>query len=129
MGTPTSLPGSKLSWLYRVAERCCFDQLARRKSRPETAMEHVNDGPAREAALSPDAAAALEDREVIMRFLDRFDDDRIKQVALHHFLDEMTQEEIAAATGWSRLTVARKIELLRERAAALRALLCGGNAA
>ncbi len=60
-----------------------------------------------------------------MCFLDRFDD-RVKQVAVLHYLDEMTQEEIAAATGWSRQTVFKKLAFLRDRAQALRMRLCGG---
>jgi DNA-binding transcriptional regulator LsrR (DeoR family) len=61
---------------------------------------------------------------VVLRFLDRFDD-RLKQVAVLHYLDEMTQEDIAVATGWSRQTVFKKIAFLRERAASLRANLYG----
>src|SRR5262252_3991385 len=93
---------SKVLWLYRVADRCCFDLLARR------------------------GAPALEDREVILRFLASFDE-RLKQVAVLHYLDEMTQEEIAAATGWSRQTIFKKLAFLRSRAAALRVRLCGGS--
>ena len=59
-----------------------------------------------------------------MRFLDRFDD-RIKQVAVLHFVDELTQDEIAKVTGWSRQTVSKKLAYLLERAARLRAQLCG----
>jgi len=113
---------SKLAWLYRVAERCCFDQLARRSGRAEVELA-PEQGCGR---LSPDAAAALEDGEVVLRFLGRFEP-RVQQVAVLHFLDEATHEEIAAATGWSRPTVAKKIEHLRERAAALRPLLYGGG--
>ena len=109
---------SKVSWLYRVAERCCFDQLARR--RPETPLQ----GDVPQEALSQ--TQALEDREVVMRFLERFDD-RVKQVAVLHFIDEMSQDEIAKATGWSRQTISKKLAFLRERAACLRAQLCGSE--
>src|SRR6266542_2943290 len=91
---------SKVSWLYRVAERCCFDHLARRKIRAEASL---NEG-RRSLETHRTDAQALEDREVVMQFLDRFDD-RLKQVAVLHYLDELTQEEIAQTTGWSRQTV------------------------
>ena len=69
---------------------------------------------------------AIEDREIILRFLERFDD-RVKEVAVLHYLDELTQEEIAAATGWSRQTVIKKLAYLAERAETLRASLLDGN--
>jgi RNA polymerase sigma factor (sigma-70 family) len=61
---------------------------------------------------------------VLLRFLDRFDD-RVKQVAVLHYLDQMSQDEIAKATGWSRQTVFKKLAFLRERANSLRASLHG----
>jgi RNA polymerase sigma-70 factor (ECF subfamily) len=112
---------SKVLWLYRVADRCCFDALARRGARVAGAL------PERPEPLSSlGSADALEDRDVVIRFLANFDD-RLKQVAVLHYLDEMTQEEIAAATGWSRQTIFKKLNFLRQRAAALRVRLCGGT--
>lgn len=109
---------SKVAWLYRVADRCCFDRLDARKRRHEVALE--------EAAVAlpsqPSAARAVEDAEIVLLFLDRFDD-RTREVAVHHYLDGMTQEEIATATGWSRQTVVKKLALLAERAEKLRASL------
>ncbi len=112
---------SKVLWLYRVADRCCFDRLARRGARAEISL-------ADQSVPLDDKSSygkSVEDREVVMCFLDRFDD-RVKQVAVLHYLDEMTQEEIAAATGWSRQTVFKKLAFLRDRAQALRMRLCGG---
>jgi RNA polymerase sigma-70 factor (ECF subfamily) len=111
---------SPLLWLYRVADRCCFDQLARHGTRGEVPLDEAS-----EVALSGGGhGQALEDRDVVLRFLDRFDD-RVKQVAVLHYLDEWTQDEIAAATGWSRQTVWKKLTYLRERAASLRASYYG----
>jgi len=111
---------SKVLWLYRVADRCCFDLLARRGSRGE--LQWRDEAPRLATAGQPE----VEDRDVVMRFLSTFDD-RVKQVAVLHYLDEMTQEEIAAATGWSRQTVFKKLSLLRQRATVLKARLCGGS--
>jgi RNA polymerase sigma-70 factor, ECF subfamily len=116
-GEAFRLADSKVSWLYRVAERCCFDQLARRKARGESVLTDA-------AAAVRGPGGQVEDRDVVLRFLDRFDD-RVKQVAVLHYLDELTGDEIASATGWSRQTVHKKVALLRERAAALRARLLG----
>jgi RNA polymerase sigma-70 factor (ECF subfamily) len=111
---------SRLLWLYRVADRCCFDHLARKGSRRETPLDDAGDP----RVAGAGHGQALEDRDVLLRFLDRFDD-RVKQVAVLHYLDEMSQDDIAQATGWSRQTVFKKLTFLRERASRLRASLHG----
>jgi RNA polymerase sigma-70 factor (ECF subfamily) len=115
---------SKVAWLYRVADRCCFDALDRRARRGEESLETV---PARHLQQPPTGARAVDDREVVIRFLSRFDR-KVRQVAVHHYLDEMTQEEIARATGWSRQTIHKKLRFLEERAQALRGPLLGEGA-
>lgn len=109
---------AKLPWLYRVADRCCFDLLSRQGARVEVPVAEAVD----RADPSASNGRALEDREIVLHFLDRFDD-RMKQVAVLHYLDQMSQEEIAEATGWSRQTIFKKLVLLRDRAARLRASL------
>jgi RNA polymerase sigma-70 factor (ECF subfamily) len=110
---------SKVAWLYRVTDRCCFDHLSRVRDRPEPRPDAMSSPP---GISNP--ASYLEDREIVMRFLARFDD-RMKMIAVLHYLDEMTQEEIARETGWSRQTVFKKLLFLRERAQVLRLLLYG----
>lgn len=114
---------SQVGWLYRVAARCCFDLLAKRRSRREDPI-----GP-RNRELGTAGTPPAEDWQVIRAFLDRFEP-RVQQIAVLHYVDEMTQEEIATTTGWSRQTVHKKLQLLVERAAALRpSLLEGGHRA
>src|SRR5689334_13936511 len=57
---------SKLGWLYRVADRCCFDLLARRRTRRETTLGELPE--------RPTSGEPIEDRELVMRFLGRFDE-------------------------------------------------------
>lgn len=113
---------SKLAFLYRMGERCCFDQLRKRTRRRE---EHLDFQDGSRTPLAP--GPGTEDKQLILRFLERFDD-RVQQVAVLHYLDDMSQEEIAEATGWSRQTVHKKIAFLRERAHALREQLFGTGA-
>jgi RNA polymerase sigma-70 factor (ECF subfamily) len=110
----------KLGWLYRVADRCCFNELHRRQTRREVAQ------PAERDVAAP-AHGLSEDRQLIVRFLGRFED-RVQRVAILHFVEEMTQEEIAAATGWSRQTIHKKLSQVRARAAALQVNLLGARA-
>jgi RNA polymerase sigma-70 factor (ECF subfamily) len=72
---------SKLAWLYRVAERCCFDQLTRRRGRSETELAGID-----EQLDYASIARDLENRQIVMRFLDRFDE-RVKEIAVLHYLD------------------------------------------
>src|SRR5215813_7132571 len=62
-------------WLYRVADRCCFDRLTRRGARVEINLADASGALVDEASHGK----SVEDREVVMCFLDRFDD-RVKQV-------------------------------------------------
>lgn len=103
----------RLRWLYRTAERCCFDRIKKEKREvpvmPEVLSRVAQDG-------LPDAAA--EAREVVLAFLSRFEP-KVQQVAVLHYLDGLPQEEIATQLGWSRRTVGKKLTLLRQRARAL----------
>ncbi|NMB76464.1 MAG: sigma-70 family RNA polymerase sigma factor [Myxococcales bacterium] len=107
-----SLEGERvpLSWLYRTAERCCFDRLRRRR----------REEPVDEAALAReptpiDEALGSEAREVLGRFFHRLPD-KLKRLALLHYLDGLPQERIAVELGWSRRTVGKKLRALAERA-------------
>src|SRR5262245_10961826 len=80
---------SKLAWLYRVAERCAFDILDRRNRRGEV--------PAADGAAGVATPAPVEEWDLVARFLGGFDD-RVRSVAILHYLDGHTQEAIAAAT-------------------------------
>ncbi|MBK7863955.1 MAG: sigma-70 family RNA polymerase sigma factor [Archangiaceae bacterium] len=111
---------SKLRWLYRVGERICFDVLDRHAHQREEPLQPEHD----DVHSAPPAANAIDDGEVVLRFISRFDE-RTRQVALLFYLDGLTREQIAAETGWSRHTVAKKLALLQQRATALRRLLTG----
>jgi RNA polymerase sigma-70 factor (ECF subfamily) len=106
---------SPLAWLYRTAERCCFDELRRRRAYVYAAVEEQSDGG------RPTCTA--EDRDLMHRFLGRFED-RVKRVAVMRYCEGMGHAEIADETKWSRQTVFKKLLLLQERAAALRVTLC-----
>ena len=104
---------SGLLWLYRVAERCCFDRLKKRRRQvlitPDALAQVSRDG------LSQSAAEA---REVIAALLGSFEP-KVQQVALLYYVDGLRQEEIAQQLGWSRRTVIKKLALLRREALTL----------
>jgi RNA polymerase sigma-70 factor (ECF subfamily) len=102
-------------WLYRVAERVCFDMLRRRKNRPE-------EKPACEERTRSDTSDPQEtcsDREALIKFLDRFGD-RTKRLILLYYVDGLSQKLVAEELGWSRQTVNKKLAEVQVRAGALR---------
>ncbi|MFO0575699.1 MAG: sigma-70 family RNA polymerase sigma factor [Polyangia bacterium] len=111
---------SKLGWLYRVAARCSLDQLARRRSRKEVSFLDRPPQPEPYTASQP-----VEDRDVVLRFLSRFEP-KLQEVAVLHYIDGLGQEEIARETGWSRQTVFKKLTQLRQHAVKLRPILLPG---
>jgi RNA polymerase sigma-70 factor (ECF subfamily) len=107
-----------LWWLYRVADRCCFDELRRRI--PSGGDEAIDE------KVAARVADSVEDRELLLRFLRRFDG-RVQRIAVLRFCEEMSQDEIAAETCWSRQTVHKKLQLVRKCALVWRLRLFGSS--
>lgn len=104
---------AKLPWLYRVCDRACFDFMRGRK---------------RYRGEDKDALAALtasesgsESLSLLVVMLGKFDE-RSQQVIVAHYLDGLTQDEIAVMVGWSRQTVNRKLGEIQQKVHALRQL-------
>jgi RNA polymerase sigma-70 factor (ECF subfamily) len=97
---------NKLRWLYRVVDNCCFDALKRRRERaePPDALEHAGD----------DAHPALLARLQAARALGRLPE-RERQVAVLAFVDGLSQAQIASEVGWSRQTINKKLQTIRDR--------------
>ena len=108
-----------LSWLYRTAERCCFDRMKKSRREPLGASQELFD-----ALAVSEGDERREAAEMIARFFHRLKP-KLKQVALLHYVDGLTQERIALELGWSRRTVGKKLNQLRQRAGRL-AVSTGG---
>lgn len=116
-GHSFALAESPLSWLYRVAERCCFDELRRRAP--------LGDGvDTEELPAASSAGDSVEDRDLARRFLGSLDV-RVGQIAVLRYCEQSSMDEIAEETRWSRQTVFKKLLVVQERARALRGTLCG----
>jgi RNA polymerase sigma-70 factor (ECF subfamily) len=120
-GDSFRLAESPLSWLFRAAERCCFDEIKRRSPPCDDSAVVATATPAR-------LADPVEDRDLVRQLLSGLDD-RVQQIAVLRHCQGMSQEEIAAEIRWSRQTVFKKLVLVRKRARALRDTLCGDTAA
>ena len=103
-----------LSWLYRTAERCCFDRM--KKGRREVGFEPevLND-----LVQVPGPETSVETIELVFKYLHTLDD-KLKQIAVLYYLDGLSQEEIAIEVGWSRRTVGKKLKQLTKHAEILK---------
>jgi RNA polymerase sigma-70 factor (ECF subfamily) len=98
-----------LPWIYRVATNHCLNQRRNSHRRGEDHAEPDLDIPSESATeLYPDRALA---QSVLSRF-----DAATQAVAVGVIVDGMEHEEVAAALGVSRRTVARKLERFLENA-------------
>lgn len=95
-----------LPWLYGVASRVCFDQLAVRKRAQPTAARVLGKLKELMGAVTRDSA---EEKLCLGSELARLDD-TTREMALLHWLDGLTQEEVAERTGYSRKTVGVKLK-------------------
>ena len=99
-----------LKWLARVVDRCAFDQLRRGK---HSQMAQPIDGLTDTVGVHP--AVSLELRDGVLTLLQSLDE-KDRQIAMMAFVDGMTQAEIAAEMGYSRVTINKKVQSIRDRA-------------
>jgi RNA polymerase sigma-70 factor (ECF subfamily) len=97
-----------LLWLYRVVDRCCFDLLRRRKRTPESSSDE-------ELGTTCHPSIDIEARDAALKLLAMLSEEEM-QIAVHLFIDGMSQGEIAKEVGVSRVTVNKRVRALRVRA-------------
>jgi RNA polymerase sigma-70 factor (ECF subfamily) len=93
-------PGRELlAWLYRVATNLCLNLLRASKVRAVAPEEHAGTETATEAVMTP-AAGRQELRELLAGL-----DARTQAIAIHVYVDGMTQTEAAKVAGVTDRTV------------------------
>lgn len=108
-------------WLSRIALNVGYDELRRRKARPETAASQIGDEDSPDffenLAAEGDAAAGYWDREdtrlTCERLLERLPPAE-RLVLTLTVLEDMSTADVAKATGWSQTNV--KVRAFRARA-------------
>ena len=103
---------SALPWIYQIATRHCLHRL-RDGGRRDVARARLPEpeGP-------KDLGQALSHRQMAGRLLSQCDE-RTALIAVHAFVDGMTQEEVAGAMRLSRKTVGLHLQKFLSRARAL----------
>jgi RNA polymerase sigma factor (sigma-70 family) len=102
-GTPEDLP-----YLYRAVTHRCLNHL----------RDHRNRGRLLETWRGPTRTLLDErivDRQLLASLADRIDA-QAWEILVAHFIDDLTQDEVAALIGTSRKTVVRRLHAIREEA-------------
>jgi RNA polymerase sigma-70 factor (ECF subfamily) len=105
--TPTDLP-----YLYRAVTRRCLNHLRDRRNQGRllASEDETLRGPARTRLDD-----RVVDRQLLASLADRVDQ-QAWEILVYHFVDDMTQDEIAGLIGASRKTVVRRLAAIREEA-------------
>lgn len=103
-----------LSFLYRTAQRCCFDLLRQHKR----TKAQISDDEVEEIADSF-TCETYELSELLNKYFYSLDK-KMQTVALMYYVDGLTQEQIATELGWSRKTIGKKLNQLRIKAEKLK---------
>src|SRR5262245_14178003 len=90
---------SKVAWLNRVADNCCYDELARRRERRVDPQANATSNHPLDAIRVARALGRLSAQD--------------RRLAVLAFIHEMSQAEIAAEVGWSRQTINKKLAVIR----------------
>lgn len=91
------------TWLVRIATYHCLNQL--RAGRVRLGQGHVPvEDLGREGRFTGDTERAVLVRDLLSRF-----DPQTQAVAIHYYVDEMSQEEVALAVGLSVPTVRKRL--------------------
>ena len=114
---PTWTPAVDLPYLYRAVTNRCLNLVRDRGTRARLLAREPT-------AAAPVGRVRLDDEVVglglIAALAERLDDAHL-QVLVCRFVDDMTQDEIAAQLGVSRKTVGKRLDRIRDAVTALRA--------
>jgi RNA polymerase sigma-70 factor (ECF subfamily) len=117
---PTWSRDVDLPYLYRAVTNRCLNVVRDRANRARLLERE-------QQAAAPLGRVRLEDHVVGVRLIaalaDRLDEGHL-QVLVARFVDDMTQDEIAAQLGLSRKTIGKRLDRIRDEVLALR----GGEA-
>jgi RNA polymerase sigma-70 factor (ECF subfamily) len=99
-----------VAWMYRVVDRCCFDQLRRAKRRRAEPIEDHEDAAGSHPGVDHEA------RNAALLILHELTEPEY-EVAVLAYVDGVNQTEIAARLGLSRPTIWKRLTAVREHAA------------
>ena len=105
--TPADLP-----YLYRAVTHRCLNHLRDRRNQVSLL---TNTDQAQRGLARTRLDDRVVDRQLLASLAERIDP-QTWEILVYHFVDDMTQDEIAVLIGTSRKTVVRRLAALREQA-------------
>lgn len=105
---------SPATYLYAIATNRSFSRLRAKAVRDDSWQEAVATL-LRDSAAAEDPEAATSTRQILAEALGSEDDETV-MLLLYHFVDGLSQGEIAELLGVSRVTVNQRIQKFRDRA-------------
>jgi RNA polymerase sigma-70 factor, ECF subfamily len=107
---------STIGWLYQATTYQCLNTIRNATRRSQLLARN---------AAEDSAAESPELRLTVAQVLERVPEE-LRDIAIYHYVDHMTHEEIAGLLGVSRRTVGNRLEEFRTRARAADVLLPEG---
>jgi RNA polymerase sigma-70 factor, ECF subfamily len=107
---------SFMTWMYRIVVNKCYDQLRKRKRKPEIIVDEKTWG-AISNKMSENYSSGLENKEIaqLINLLAGRLSPRQRAVFVLSDLEEMSGEEISLITGMSRTNVKANLHYARKR--------------
>lgn len=99
---------SPMTWLYRITTNYCLNQLRDAGRHRARIRQHG-------LVLAKVSADDPELRLTLLQLLNRIPDE-LCEIAVYHYIDRMTHEEIAGVMGVSRRTVGNHLQAFRDKA-------------
>jgi RNA polymerase sigma-70 factor (ECF subfamily) len=100
-----------LAYLYRATTNRCLNHIRNARKRATLLSRHGD-------TLTPVGLTRLDERmigvEQLVALVDQLDE-KSREILVYRYFDDMSQEEIAELTGYSRKTVGTKLQKIRER--------------
>lgn len=101
----------ELPYLYRAVTNRCLNLMRDRKNRDR--LLEARDLAGSESRTGLDSVVIGHD--LLFRLIEKLDR-RSQEIIVYHFVDDMSQEEVAAIMGISRRAVVKRLAAIRKRA-------------
>ena len=105
---------SPLTWMTKISTNSCLNLIKKRKNKQKADIV-LKEQEDRNQILRKNNINDKERWSLIRELLDK-QNDKVKQIVIYYYLDEMTQEEIGILTGLSLPTIRKNLKLFIKRA-------------
>jgi RNA polymerase sigma-70 factor (ECF subfamily) len=101
----------ELPYLYRAVTNRCLNLIRDRKNRARLLEARDVEGESYRTRIE----SVVIDHDLLLRLIAQLDR-RSQEIVVYHFVDDMSQDEVAAMMGISRRAVVKRLGKIRERA-------------